>query len=196
MILTKQVKLNKHRFIFNLYIYSCIMPKLVTNYITLYLCNSITYFIILHTHLGKNWVKTDHTMWPYVYRGTGVHFLLHDQSKVQCTLYAAWNANNIYKEKRKIWLKSIHTDFLSIKLKNNFQLVCKLTQPCILFMHSAIKCLTYAISVLFHAQGSPFPYPTLVIQCQLLRQLATQYIMSNIFIKFPQNASKRKALQL
>lgn len=53
VILTKQVKLNKHRFIFNLYIYSCIMPKLVTNYITLYLCNYITYFIILHTHLGK-----------------------------------------------------------------------------------------------------------------------------------------------
>lgn len=123
------------------------MPKLVTNYITLYLCNSITYFIILHTHLGKNWVKTDRTIWPYVYRGIGVHFLLHDQSKVQCTLYAAWNANNIYKEKRKIWLESTHTDFLLIKIKNNFQLVCKLTHACILFMHSAIKCLTYAISI-------------------------------------------------
>lgn len=184
VILTKQVKLNKHRFIFNLYIYRCIMPKLVTNYITLYLCNSITYFIILHTHLGKNWVKTDRTMWPYVYRGTGVHFLLHDQSKVQCTLYAAWNANNIYKEKRKIWLESTHTDFLLIKLKNNFQLVCKLTHACILFMHSAIKCLTYAISFLFHAQGSPFPYHTLVLQCQLLRQLATQYMFLENHVKY------------
>lgn len=124
----------------------------------------------------KNWVKTDRTMWPYVYRGTGVHFLLHDQSKVQCTLYAAWNANNMYKEKRKIWLESTHADFLLIKLKNNFQFVYKVTHACILFVHSAIKCLTYAISFLFHAQGSPFPYPTLVLQCQLLRQLATQYM--------------------
>lgn len=185
VILTKQVKLNKHRFIFNLYIYSCIMPKLVTNYITLYLCNYITYFIILHTHLWKkNWVKTDRTMWPYVYRGTGVHFLLHDQSKVQCTLYAAWNANNMYKEKRKIWLESTHADFLLIKLKNNFQFVYKVTHACILFMHSAIKCLTYAISFLFHAQGSPFPYPTLVLQCQLLRQLATQYMFLENHVKY------------